>query len=154
MTPTDAPILRDRLTELADALASKPPADAGLKAWFFALKEFPLDQIVGALDMWLRTRQKMPAPADIRQITAQRIAEQEARAQRELLPALSPPSTRGRPDSLEYLAFLQWWAAFKRRPPYCSHPDSIGPLVRIGSILEAPQFDFEALEERRAIQAL
>lgn len=68
MNPTDHSTLRARLSELADALGSKAPGEAGVKAWYIALKDFPIEQVINSLDHWLRTKPKMPAPADIRKI--------------------------------------------------------------------------------------
>jgi hypothetical protein len=79
MNPTDSLTIKERLTELADALGSKPPAEAGVKAWYIALKDFPLDEVLGALDTWLRTKAKMPAPSEIRAILAARLSDRMER---------------------------------------------------------------------------
>jgi len=75
MTPTDTKTLKDRLTELADAVGSKPVGEAGAKGWYIALKDFPLEEIVDSLDQWLRTKPKMPTPSDIRLILAGRLSD-------------------------------------------------------------------------------
>ena len=75
MSPSDLPTLRARLTETADALGSKVPGDAGLKAWLSALSDFAMPDVVDALDTWLRTKPKMPSPADIRGILAGRLSD-------------------------------------------------------------------------------
>lgn len=61
---------------------------------------------------------------------------------------------RGELGSPAYAAFCEWWVRFKRNPPPCEYADQVGPFVRVGAVLAAhPPLDFEALEERRAIQA-
>jgi len=73
--PTDSKTLRERLVEIADAVGAKPPGEAGVKAWFIALKDFPIEDVVDALDTWLRTKPKMPTPADIRLVLAVRLSD-------------------------------------------------------------------------------
>lgn len=75
MNQSDIPTLRDRLTELAEALGSKAPGEGGVKAWLLALRDFPMPDVTDALDQWLRTKTKMPAPADIRSILASRLSD-------------------------------------------------------------------------------
>lgn len=75
MNPTDTKILKDRLSELADALGARGPGDSGMKAWYIALKDFGVDEVVDSLDQWLRTKGKMPTPSDIRLILAGRLSD-------------------------------------------------------------------------------
>jgi hypothetical protein len=56
-------------------------------------------------------------------------------------------------ESPEYLAFCEWFADFKRHPPSTPYADFVGTFVRIGAIATLPHLDFEAREERLAIQA-
>jgi hypothetical protein len=80
----DGKTLKARLSELADALGGKAPGEAGIKAWTVSLQDFPIEEVVAALDLWLQTKTKMPAPADIRQILAGRLSDRiEAKAQAE-----------------------------------------------------------------------
>src|SRR5207302_9545625 len=67
--------LRARLSELADAVGSKSPGEAGLKAWLAALSDFAMPDVVDALDTWLRTQPKMPTPAEIRTILVGRLSD-------------------------------------------------------------------------------
>lgn len=65
------------------------------------------------------------------------------------------PLPKSAPDSPAYLQFKAWWEDFKRNPPPCEHPDTIGTFVRLGAIFTASKFqpsDVERDEERRAIQ--
>lgn len=90
MNPTDTKTLQERLKEMADGLGSKAIGDAGIKAWYIALKDFSIEEIVDALDTWLRTKPKMPAPADVRSILAGRLSdriERQAVADREAFAA-------------------------------------------------------------------
>jgi hypothetical protein len=157
MTPTDTKTLADRLLELADAVGAKAPGDAGLKAWYIALKDFAIEDIVGSLDTWLRTRPKMPSPSDVRAILLQRTSDQAARDDRVkvLSFGFGPPPKN--PQSPAYLKFKAWWAAFKRAPPTCQHPDFIASFVRVGAIIapETPlsEAERELLAEREAIIA-
>ena len=75
MNQSDLPTLRDRLAELADAVGSRPPGDAGVKAWLMALRDFPMPDVTDAMDQWIRTKSKMAAPADIRLILANRLSD-------------------------------------------------------------------------------
>jgi hypothetical protein len=75
VNPTDTQAMKGRLTEFADAVGARAPGEAGLKAWYIALKDFAIDEVVDALDQWLRTKPKMPAPADIRLILAGRLSD-------------------------------------------------------------------------------
>jgi hypothetical protein len=75
MNGSDIPTLRERIAELAEALGSKAPGEAGLRAWLAALKDFPMPEVVDAFDHWLRTKPKMPAPSDIRLILAGRLSD-------------------------------------------------------------------------------
>lgn len=158
MNPSEIGSLRERLTELAEAVGAKPPAEAGLKAWLAALHEFPTPDVLGALDDWLRSRPKMPAPSDIRaRVIAMRDERKrfELRAQQTMIqtPGLGP--WRGDPNGPEYAAFCEWFARFKSNPPACEHADYVDHFVRAGAVFVQADFrpgDFEALEERRAIQ--
>lgn len=81
MNQSDLPTLRDRLTELAEALGGKAPGEGGVKAWLLALRDFAMPDVTDALDQWLRTKTKMPAPADVRLILAGRLSDRiEAKA--------------------------------------------------------------------------
>lgn len=85
MNQSDIPTLRERLAELADAVGARPPGEAGVKAWLMALRDFPMPDVTDALDQWLRSKTKMPAPADIRLILSGRISdrlEQHAAAEK------------------------------------------------------------------------
>lgn len=75
MNPSDIPILRARLCETAEALGAKAIGEAGLKAWQIALKDFPCADVIDALDQWLRTKQKMPVPADIRALCSAHLSD-------------------------------------------------------------------------------
>jgi hypothetical protein len=162
MIPADTATLRDRLIELADAVGAKAPGEPGVKAWYIALKDFAIDDIVGALDHWLRNRPKMPSPSDIRVTLAERKNSQRARDELNALPVLELPGfgvKRSTPDSPAYLQFKAWWAEFRRDPPATTHPDTLGSFVRVGAIF-APdsgrplsESERELREERRAIQA-
>ncbi|HWW29926.1 MAG TPA: hypothetical protein VNY80_07940 [Steroidobacteraceae bacterium] len=69
------------MAEMADALGTKAPGESGTKAWFIALKDFAVDEVVDALDHWLRTKPKMPSPFEIRAILAGRLSDRiEAKA--------------------------------------------------------------------------
>lgn len=84
MNQSDIPVLSARLAELAEAVGSKPPGEGGVKAWLLALRDFPMPDVTDAFDQWLRTKTKMPAPADIRLILAGRLSdriESKARAE-------------------------------------------------------------------------
>jgi hypothetical protein len=68
------------------------------------------------------------------------------------IPDTRPAPMPSRPDSPAYLCFKAWWDAFKARPPYCPHADYIGTFVRLGAVMVAPKLDYEAREERNAIE--
>lgn len=166
MIQVDARTLADRLTELADALGARPPGETGIKAWFIALRDYSIEDVVSALDTWLRTKAKVPAPVEIRQLLSasvsarlERQAEENGRAPIVLTSGFGPAIKD--PNSPAYLAFKSWWHRFKLMPPACSHPDSVGNFVRIGAVLtesvkEARSMltpeERELYDERRAIQ--
>ncbi len=125
MSPADLPTLRDRMAECLEALAGKPPSEAGVKGWFLALRDLPLPAVVDALDGWLRTKTKVPTPADIRAMVGNRRGEEMERAARDnaarsLTPDQLRPSTPDSPAYREFRARLamrgstptspRWWA--------------------------------------------
>ena len=75
MNQIDIPTLSARLNEMADALGCKPVSDIGVKAWLMALRDFAIEAVVDALDAWLRTKAKMPTPAEIRSICVARLSD-------------------------------------------------------------------------------
>jgi len=146
VNPTDSLVLKDRLAEIADAVGAKAPGELGVKAWYIALKDFPIDKVVGALDTWLRTKPKMPAPADIRQIVAASVSDRlEATLKANAEPFRLTPQGRD-PNSPAYLKFKAWWAAFKANSPPCPYPDHRGGFIRVGAVIAAsdaePDVDF------------
>lgn len=151
MNQSDLATLRDRLTELSEAVGAKVPGEAGVKAWLMALRDFPLPEVVDALDQWVRTKAKMAAPSEIRALIAERLSNrrraQESESANDQTTAVSDP------NSPAYLRFKAWWKAFK---PTYKHPDRIGTFIRVGALISSRGIrsgDFEAREERAAIQA-
>ncbi len=114
MTPSDIPTLRSRLAECMEAMSGKPPTEAAVKGWFVALRDLRMDQVVDALDSWLRTKSKMPAPADIRAVIGVRVSEKiesQASAPSPTLADLRPSS----PNSPAYRAFRRHLAEILSR---------------------------------------
>jgi|SRR5271169_591265 len=75
MRESDVPTLRDRLTELAEALNGKPPTKAALTLWVTVLKEHPIERICDAISQWAREQTRFPAPAQIAKICAARLSD-------------------------------------------------------------------------------
>lgn len=65
MTPSEYPAFTERLVQLADALGSRPPTQAGIALWVQTLKEFPFAEVSDQLDGWAKRSTKFPAPADV-----------------------------------------------------------------------------------------
>jgi len=175
MNPSDHKTLHERLTELADALGAKAPGEAGVKAWYIALKDFPIDEVVDALDTWLRTKPKMPAPADVRSILAGRLSDRiERQAIKDKLEfAQGAARILGDPQ-IARLHLQRIWTILKNSRPH--DPDDWWHRIigrwRLGESLEYAQIvnaklaweragkpaewtppDLEAQLERAAIQA-
>lgn len=65
LTKHDLEPLAKRLQGLTDVFDRKQPSNEMLREWFFALKEFTLPEVLGALEYALRYSKKMPTPADV-----------------------------------------------------------------------------------------
>lgn len=179
MTPADLGTLRQRLTELADAVGSKAPGEAGIKAWLMALRDFQMPEVVDAMDQWVRTKTKMPAPADIRLILAGRLSDrierkavedaaQFAAGGKRILSEASKRIARGHLDKIAALlhAFRRnddpdaWWHALILR---WRRGDELAWMQMVNvkaawehsgrSRMAPPGIDPEAEVERSAIKA-
>ena len=175
MTKTDLPTLAQRLAETMGALGGKDPTEAALHGWFVALLDLPLPAVVDALDNWLRTKSKVPTPADIRAMVGNRRGEERERAAREdaarsLTPDQLRPATPDSPAYREFRARLamrgrapasnRWWAYQLRAREQAGEQllrcQSAGWRAAIGERLPADDFldaQREAAEERAAIVA-
>ncbi len=177
MNPSDLPTLRARLSELADAVGSKAPGEAGLKAWLAALSDFAMPDVVDALDIWLRTKPKMPTPAEIRGVLASRLSdriEHHAVAERDAYAAgakriMSEASSRIARDNLDKIARMlrsthpedpdDWWHRIIGRwrlgesLEYAQIVNAKLAWERAGKPSEWTPPDAEAQLERAAIQA-
>lgn len=115
MSPADLPALRDRMAECVEAISGKAPSEGAVKGWFVALRDLRIDQVVDALDGWLRTKSKVPTPADIRAIVGSRLGEKierDASAPSMTLADMRPCS----PDSPAYREFKRRLAEILARP--------------------------------------
>ena len=83
MIPTDVPTMKARLVEMFEAMNAKAPTDAAMRAWFVALRDYPIDEVVSALDRWLLVKAKPPAPAEIRSLCAARLSDRIERDARQ-----------------------------------------------------------------------
>jgi hypothetical protein len=147
MNLADLPTLRDRLTELADALGAKIPGDAGMKAWLAALRDYPCQNVVDALDQWLRTKSKMPAPAEIRQILGVMTSERIERAAADrALEQMHTPATLEASTEVGRRELAKIWALIRSGKP------ARGDLGRALTESELEdQAEQEAIDERMAI---
>lgn len=178
MNQSDIPTLRDRLTELADAVGARAPGEGGVKAWLLALRDFPMPDVTDALDQWLRTKTKMPAPADIRQILAARLSdriEQKSRAEhaeftngaKHIISEASKRLARGHLDKIAAVlhAYRQdpdpdaWWHRIIERwrngeeLVWMQMVNAKLAWQNSGRPAEWTPPNVEAIEERRAIEA-
>ncbi len=65
-----------------------------------------------------------------------------------------PLPERSSATSPAYVAFKAWWQGFKSKSQESIPPDHIGSFIRVGcTVKTAKRGDFEAREERAAIQA-
>ena len=71
----DLQTLKERLVELAEALGGKAPSSAALKLWGSVLKDYPIEDICDAIQLWARTKTKFPAPSEIASLCARRLSE-------------------------------------------------------------------------------
>ncbi|BAP87278.1 sigma-54 interacting response regulator protein [Burkholderiales bacterium GJ-E10] len=119
MNLSDLPTLRSRVGECLEAMSGKPPTESAVKGWFAALRDLRLDHVVDALDNWLRTKSKIPTPADIRAMVGNRRGEEMERTAREDA-ARSPTPDQLRPatpNSPAYREFRARLAAMRGRTP-------------------------------------
>lgn len=64
MTPLDNAVLQERLEEAYGAFGKNLPPKAA-KAWVQTCKEFPIEDVVSALDVAVKSHTRPPVPADI-----------------------------------------------------------------------------------------
>lgn len=53
------------ITETAECYSQKPPTPGAQRRWFELLRDHPFERVHGAMRAYMRTRQRMPTPADI-----------------------------------------------------------------------------------------
>lgn len=53
------------LTETAECYSQKAITPGAQRRWFEVLREIPYERVQGAMRVYMRTRQRMPTPADI-----------------------------------------------------------------------------------------
>jgi len=141
MNPSDVSTLAKALEEMADALCVKAPGKAGLGVWLRVLQHQPIGKVIDAVDEWIRTRPKMPTPADILGALSNRVSNRiEAHTPtRQAIADFERPA----PGSIAHATYL---ASF-RRISDCL-PDLRRPSLALDS--EAAR---EAQAERAAIAA-
>jgi len=75
MQRADVQTLSERLAELAETFSAKAPSKQALTVWTQVLKDVPIETICDAFTTWAKTKTRMPAPADIAGICAQRLSD-------------------------------------------------------------------------------
>lgn len=65
MNKPDMATVHDRLNGLAELYGAKPPTTKAVEFWWDALRGFASGDVLSAIDIWMRSRSKMPMPSDI-----------------------------------------------------------------------------------------
>lgn len=65
MRPIDSKPLGDALTALAEVYGVRPPSAPAVGVWADALRDFPIERVLGLLRSWPKMHTKMPAPRDV-----------------------------------------------------------------------------------------
>jgi hypothetical protein len=136
-------VVGKRLAELAEYFDRKPPSATALLVWGDALSGCGLDDVLGVLSDWPKSKRAFPIASEVVESCRTRISERHESLSRRDAESTRFEAKPSDPNSPAYLRWKAWFAAFKANPPPCPYPDRIGSFVRVGALLTGVLSDAE-----------